>query len=292
MLTLAERPWPCLSYRAAWAWASPSAGWPVRSQPAAAWGASPPPTQATGSRLCPRPARQPPCTAAEIGRQRRSQGAREWWPSTPWWPPAVRRCGPHRCGSGRRRGGIRCGPAAGAARHRGKTDVAIAPIVSSGRAAKLILRRWAKAFNRTADFVVIEGCKAGGHLGFSEEELLAWNCQTLDEILPEVLAEVKPFEAQFGHDIPVLWQEVSTRAGHRPLYRDGCCGRTARHPLHHHLRVRRLPGLQGRSAGGPARGCAHHPQPGGNAGPCAEHPAGAGAGRGDCASPPSTAPAA
>ena len=36
----------------------------------------------------------------------------------------------------------------------------IAPIVSSGRAAKLILRRWAKEFGRTADFVVIEGCKA------------------------------------------------------------------------------------------------------------------------------------
>ena len=36
-----------------------------------------------------------------------------------------------------------------------KADVALAPIVSSGRAAKLILRRWAKAFNRTADFVVI-----------------------------------------------------------------------------------------------------------------------------------------
>ena len=85
-----------------------------------------------------------------------------------------------------------------------KADVALAPIVSSGRAAKLILRRWAKAFNRTADFVVIEGCKAGGHLGFSEEELLAGKCQTLDEILPEVLAEVKPFEAQFGHDIPVF----------------------------------------------------------------------------------------
>ena len=85
-----------------------------------------------------------------------------------------------------------------------KADVALAPIVSSGRAAKLILRRWAKAFDRTADFVVIEGCKAGGHLGFSEEELLAGKCQTLDEILPEVLAEVKPFEAQFGHDIPVF----------------------------------------------------------------------------------------
>ena len=42
-----------------------------------------------------------------------------------------------------------------------------------------------KSFNRTADFVVIEGCKAGGHLGFSEEELLAGKCQTLDEILPK-----------------------------------------------------------------------------------------------------------
>ena len=86
----------------------------------------------------------------------------------------------------------------------GTTNVALAPIVSSGRAAKLILRRWEKAFSRTADFVVIEGCKAGGHLGFSEEELRAGTCQTLDEILPEVLAEVQPFEARFGHRIPVF----------------------------------------------------------------------------------------
>ena len=86
----------------------------------------------------------------------------------------------------------------------GKADVALAPIVSSGRAAKLILRRWAKAFGRTADFVVIEGCKAGGHLGFAEEDLLAGKCQTLDEILPEVLAEVKPFEEQFDRAIPVF----------------------------------------------------------------------------------------
>ena len=83
-------------------------------------------------------------------------------------------------------------------------DTAIAPIVSSRRAAKLILRRWAKEFGRTADFVVIEGCKAGGHLGFAEEALLAGNCQTLDEILPEVLQEVNPYEAQFGHPIPVF----------------------------------------------------------------------------------------
>ena len=29
-------------------------------------------------------------------------------------------------------------------------------------------------------------------------------CQTLDEILPEVLAEVKPYEEQFNHSIPVF----------------------------------------------------------------------------------------
>ena len=51
---------------------------------------------------------------------------------------------------------------------------------------------------------MIEGCKAGGHLGFAEDDLLAGKCQTLDDILPEVLAEVKPFEAQFGHSIPVF----------------------------------------------------------------------------------------
>ena len=86
----------------------------------------------------------------------------------------------------------------------GTKEVAIAPIVSSARAAKLILRRWAKGFDRTADFVVIEGCKAGGHLGFAEEDLLADRCQTLDEILPGVLAEVNPYEEQYGHAIPVF----------------------------------------------------------------------------------------
>ena len=84
-----------------------------------------------------------------------------------------------------------------------RADVALAPIVSSGRAAKLILRRWAKAFNRTADFVVIEGCKAGGHLAFGRRAS-GWKMPDSRRDPAEVLAEVKPFEAQFGHDIPVF----------------------------------------------------------------------------------------
>ena len=53
---------------------------------------------------------------------------------------------------------------------------AIAPIVSSGKAARLILNKWKRQYNRTADFIVIEGYKAGGHLGFKKEELLENTC--------------------------------------------------------------------------------------------------------------------
>lgn len=51
------------------------------------------------------------------------------------------------------------------------TDVLIAPIVSSKRALELIVRSWSRKFKRMPDFVVLEGMKAGGHLGYSLEEL-------------------------------------------------------------------------------------------------------------------------
>ena len=82
----AKRPCPCPSYRAAWAWGSPSAGWPVPWPRAAAWAASPPPMQATGSRTLPA-TRQPPTTAhwrQRSEKRRKSPMARAWWPSTPW----------------------------------------------------------------------------------------------------------------------------------------------------------------------------------------------------------------
>ncbi len=47
----------------------------------------------------------------------------------------------------------------------------IAPIVSSARAATLILKRWRDKYAYTADAVVVEGPKAGGHLGFRREQL-------------------------------------------------------------------------------------------------------------------------
>ncbi len=55
----------------------------------------------------------------------------------------------------------------------------IVPIVSSLRAAELIMRRWTKKFQRQPDAIVVEGPEAGGHLGFKREELLDNSAQDL-----------------------------------------------------------------------------------------------------------------
>lgn len=84
------------------------------------------------------------------------------------------------------------------------SQTALAPIVSSGRAAKLILKTWDKRYQVAPDFVVIEGCGAGGHLGFKEAELQTGAAQSLEEILPQVLEELAPYEEKYGRKIPVF----------------------------------------------------------------------------------------
>lgn len=84
------------------------------------------------------------------------------------------------------------------------TNTAAAPIVSSGRAAKVICRTWDKRYGVAPDFVVIEGSQAGGHLGFDRDDLLNGTTQTLEEILPEVKAEIAPYEEKYGREIPIF----------------------------------------------------------------------------------------
>ena len=55
------------------------------------------------------------------------------------------------------------------------------------------MKTWDKKYAVTPDFVVIEGCSAGGHLGFKEEELRGGTAKPLEEILPEVLEELAPY---------------------------------------------------------------------------------------------------
>jgi nitronate monooxygenase len=83
-------------------------------------------------------------------------------------------------------------------------SVNLLPIVSSGRATGLILRTWDKRYERTADGVILEGPLAGGHLGFSMEQLDHPEDYSLEKVLPEILEAVKPFEDRYGKKIPVI----------------------------------------------------------------------------------------
>lgn len=83
-------------------------------------------------------------------------------------------------------------------------DILLAPIVSSARAAKLILKTWDRHHHRIPDFIVIEGSLAGGHLGFKKEDLQSGNVASLEEILREVLALLPPYEERYHRKIPVF----------------------------------------------------------------------------------------
>lgn len=84
------------------------------------------------------------------------------------------------------------------------TSVKIAPIVSSGKAAKLICRAWDRKFNVAPDFVVIEGSEAGGHLGFHKEDVLNKTTASLEDIFNEVKETLKPFVEKYQKEIPIF----------------------------------------------------------------------------------------
>jgi nitronate monooxygenase len=79
----------------------------------------------------------------------------------------------------------------------------LAPIVSSARAAALILRRWTERYDYLPDAFVVEGPKAGGHLGFKKEQLDDPE-YSLEKIVPEVVEAVRPFAERYGRPIPVI----------------------------------------------------------------------------------------
>lgn len=81
----------------------------------------------------------------------------------------------------------------------------IAPIVSSKKATNVILKLWDKHYHRTADFIVIEGPKAGGHLGFSKEEIeKSMEADTYDAEIRDIIGVVKQYEERYGTAIPVI----------------------------------------------------------------------------------------
>ena len=85
----------------------------------------------------------------------------------------------------------------------GDADVKLAPIVSTEKSAKVILKYWDKKYKRVPDLLVIEGPHAGGHLGFAREKLIEFdNFSVYAKEVEKILAVAKDYEEQYGKKIP------------------------------------------------------------------------------------------
>ncbi len=82
----------------------------------------------------------------------------------------------------------------------GDKDIKLIPIVSSAKALSLIIRRWHGRYNKMPDAVIVEGFKAGGHLGYSAESLADGTAMQLEDIIKEVVELANSFEKK----IPVI----------------------------------------------------------------------------------------
>lgn len=91
----------------------------------------------------------------------------------------------------------------------------IAPIVSSVKSALVICRMWDRKYHTAPDFVVVEGPCAGGHLGFSREQLAELGADTdhvaetfdepaYDKEMRGIIETVKSFAEKYKKHIPVI----------------------------------------------------------------------------------------
>jgi NAD(P)H-dependent flavin oxidoreductase YrpB (nitropropane dioxygenase family) len=83
------------------------------------------------------------------------------------------------------------------------SNVKLIPIVSSDRALKVIYKTWTKKYNKIPDAIIVEGPKAGGHLGYKLEEIDDPNF-ALEKIIPKIIDCVKEIEKDINVKIPVI----------------------------------------------------------------------------------------
>jgi len=79
----------------------------------------------------------------------------------------------------------------------------LVPIVSSARAARIICEKWKTNYDYLPDAVIVEGPKAGGHLGFKAEQIED-NDYSLEKLVPEIVNELKIFEDKYNTPIPLI----------------------------------------------------------------------------------------
>ena len=70
--------------------------------------------------------------------------------------------------------------------YAGDADIALIPVISSGRAFEVVVKTWLRKYNRKPDAVIIEGPRCGGHLGFTMEMIEHPETCSLDILLKDV----------------------------------------------------------------------------------------------------------
>lgn len=84
------------------------------------------------------------------------------------------------------------------------TKTRIAPIVSSVKSASVILKMWDRKYKRVPDCVIIEGPKAGGHLGFRAEEIKELDDASYDQEIRKIMDTVEQYAQKYETKIPVV----------------------------------------------------------------------------------------
>ena len=82
-------------------------------------------------------------------------------------------------------------------------ETKLVPIVSSGRAAAIITQKWKQNYNYLPDAFVVEGPKAGGHLGFKSEALQDVS-NKLENLVDEVVKVAREIKQKFNKEVPVI----------------------------------------------------------------------------------------
>ncbi len=79
----------------------------------------------------------------------------------------------------------------------------LVPIVSSARAASIISQKWKQNYDYLPDAFVVEGPKAGGHLGFKADQIQNKE-NRLEKLVSDVLEVVREMKVKFNREIPVI----------------------------------------------------------------------------------------
>jgi nitronate monooxygenase len=79
----------------------------------------------------------------------------------------------------------------------------LVPIVSSARAAKVICKKWLAKYDYLPDAFVVEGPKAGGHIGFKHDQIDDPDF-SIEKLVTEVIDILKPIESKHHQKIPVI----------------------------------------------------------------------------------------